>query len=97
MIGNVGGDNKVDYTVIGDVVNVASRVEQHTKKAQHPILATRDTYERIESFVEIDPGQIEDAPIVTGEVAYSVPVVAIVGVHGTAPESTLPGANRRDQ
>ena len=43
MAGTVGGGGKLEYTVIGDTVNVASRVEALTKQTGDVILLTEST------------------------------------------------------
>jgi hemerythrin len=43
MIGTVGGTNRMDSTVIGDVVNQASRIEQATKIYFAPLLISQNT------------------------------------------------------
>lgn len=45
IIGNVGSQEKMDYTIIGDSVNLASRVESLTKKYNTPLLISDATYE----------------------------------------------------
>src|SRR5205085_9594954 len=43
IAGSVGAAGKLDFTVIGDVVNVAARVEEHTKQTGDAILLTQAT------------------------------------------------------
>jgi len=45
IVGTMGGGTKLDYTIIGDVVNVAARVEAATRGSAHLILLTQATLE----------------------------------------------------
>lgn len=49
IAGTIGGGAKLEFTLIGDTVNVAARVEQLTKASGETILATQQTVDALKS------------------------------------------------
>jgi len=58
MIGTIGGQQRMEGTVIGDTVNIAARVESLTKIYKTSLLVTEETLNRLD-----DPSQYYIRPI----------------------------------
>ncbi len=54
IVGNIGSDKRMDFTVIGDAVNVAARLQELAKELEADTLVSEATYRQVEGRFQME-------------------------------------------
>ncbi|MSO41914.1 MAG: adenylate/guanylate cyclase domain-containing protein [Solirubrobacterales bacterium] len=86
VAGSVGGAGRLSFSVIGDAVNVASRVEAKTRETGDPVLITEMTRSQLSETLEVKPRGRQELKGYDHPVELYAPVVPVAVTPGEPGE-----------
>ena len=76
VAGSIGGAGRLNFSVIGDPVNVAARVEAATREVDEDVLITEATRRELSSAIEVEPCGEHELKGIAEPVALYAPRIA---------------------
>jgi adenylate cyclase len=58
VLGNIGGESRLEFATIGDTVNVASRLEHMTRELAAEVVASNDLVEAVRSSIPPEEAEV---------------------------------------
>ncbi|HEX8178627.1 MAG TPA: adenylate/guanylate cyclase domain-containing protein [Pyrinomonadaceae bacterium] len=90
IVGNIGSNRRLEFTAIGDTVNLASRLESATKELATDILISENTYDAVRgAFAAHRNGEIHVKGRTEPVVTYSVEYAQESAADADVPEAEL--------
>ena len=90
VAGSIGGAGRLSFSVIGDAVNLASRVESATRETGDPVLITAETRALLSETVEVESRGVREIRGYDRRVELFAPLIPVALATGPGSEVNDP-------
>jgi adenylate cyclase len=90
VAGSIGGAGRLSFSVIGDAVNLAARVESSTRETGDPVLITGETRAQLSETIEVEPRGAREIRGYDRRVELYAPMIPVALETGPGSDVTDP-------